>query len=174
MKLSREKHTIDSKHIYARLREWTGAPPGEREAKEIERLTGIPYTTLKSWKSGGPLPQLVKLVDICKRLDVDPIWLLFGVELASQPRGDAGPGLETASSPDVPAFLRALMPDEQRALLDIVPMLLTIYRAQKAGDEEAREAWEVCRDKVMIVARALSVSLPRPTGKLGGRKPPRT
>jgi transcriptional regulator with XRE-family HTH domain len=91
-------------------------------------------------------------------------------QIREERRAAPQPGLPT----DLLALFASTTPDEQRTLLDIVPMLLTIYRAQEAGDEEAREAWEACRDKLMIVARALSVSLPRPTGKLGGRKPPHT
>jgi len=48
--------------------------------KEFSALTGIPQSTMSSWKSRNQVPGMDKLQIICDVLDIDPYHLLSGAE----------------------------------------------------------------------------------------------
>ena len=46
--------------------------------------TGIPQSTMSSWKGKGLNPSIDKLKTICDTLDVDPYYLISGTNVKSQ------------------------------------------------------------------------------------------
>ena len=54
--------------------------------KEFSVRTGIPQSTVSDWRKKKTNPTAEKIMIICKVLDVDPVWLLSGIEA----QGDRG------------------------------------------------------------------------------------
>ncbi len=48
--------------------------------KEFSEKTGIPQSTMSSWKSRGQTPGMDKLQIICDTLNVDPYYLISGTK----------------------------------------------------------------------------------------------
>ena len=48
--------------------------------KEFSKRTGIAESTVSDWRKKKTNPTAEKVMIICKVLDVDPVWLLSGVE----------------------------------------------------------------------------------------------
>ncbi|MCR5728043.1 MAG: helix-turn-helix domain-containing protein [Lachnospiraceae bacterium] len=48
--------------------------------KEFSEMTGIPQSTMSTWKSKKQTPGMDKLQIICDVLDVDPYFLVAGTE----------------------------------------------------------------------------------------------
>lgn len=48
--------------------------------KEFSKRTGIAESTVSDWRKRKTNPTAEKVMIICKVLDVDPVWLLSGVE----------------------------------------------------------------------------------------------
>ena len=48
--------------------------------KEFSKSTGIAESTISDWRKKKTNPNAEKVMIICKVLDVDPVWLLSGVE----------------------------------------------------------------------------------------------
>ena len=48
--------------------------------KEFSEKTGIPQTTISDWRKKKTNPKAEKILIICKVLNVNPEWLLSGVE----------------------------------------------------------------------------------------------
>lgn len=48
--------------------------------KEFSDRTGIPQSTMSSWKSRGQIPGMDKLQIICDTLNVDPYYLISGTD----------------------------------------------------------------------------------------------
>ena len=54
--------------------------------KDFSEKTGIPQSTISDWRKKRTNPTAEKIMVICKTLNVDPEWLLSGIE----PQGDRG------------------------------------------------------------------------------------
>lgn len=52
--------------------------------KEFSELTGIPQSTMSSWKTRKQNPGMDRLQIICDTLDVDPFYLISGTENANR------------------------------------------------------------------------------------------
>ena len=56
--------------------------------KEFSELTGIPQSTMSSWKGKKQNPSMDKLKVICDTLRVDPYYLISGVESSEKYNSD--------------------------------------------------------------------------------------
>jgi transcriptional regulator with XRE-family HTH domain len=83
MKLSREKakkNIVVPSEVVTRLRHWANLTDDASWAYKLATMTNIGASTLQKYARNEGGISLGNIFSACERLNLDPVWLLFGPE----------------------------------------------------------------------------------------------
>ena len=103
-------------------------------ASELSRLSGVGKADISNYINGKYLPKQDKLLLLAKALDVDPGWLMTGIEQTSASGSDTGESIRTVEARTLARGVDKMPPAQREA---IMKMMMGLYPGLfEKGEEE--------------------------------------